>query len=200
VALRPAGRARRRRHRHGAAIHPELARGVGAGVRRRRFAVVRGRGGRARPLPPRGPERGWTAPATLLSLLVGVIAPVGFVSWELRRQSPLLDVRLFRERGLASGSVSLLTVLGVQAGIFVVLFPYFRAVLGWSGLRSTLALMPMALLMMFASGLAPRVARASATVRRWPQGSSWAARGWSSWPPSSPSTAATSRSCPACSP
>jgi hypothetical protein len=31
-------------------------------------------------------------------------------------------------------------------------------VLGWSGLRSTLALMPTALLMMFASGLAPRVA------------------------------------------
>ncbi|MEU8108664.1 MFS transporter [Nonomuraea muscovyensis] len=105
-----------------------------------------------------GPERGWTAPATLLSLLVGLIAAVGFVAWELRRQAPLLDVRLFRERGLASGSVSLVTVFGVQAGIFVVLFPYFQAVLGWSGLRSTLALMPMALLMMFASGLAPRVA------------------------------------------
>lgn len=38
------------------------------------------------------------------------------------------------------------------------LFPYFQAVLGWSGLRSTLALMPTALLMMAASGLAPRVA------------------------------------------
>ncbi|MCO5973134.1 MFS transporter [Actinoallomurus soli] len=105
-----------------------------------------------------GPERGWTAPATLLSLLVGVLAATGFVAWELRRPAPLLDVRLFRERGLASGSVSLLTVFGVQAGIFVVLFPYFQAVLGWSGLRSTLALMPMALLMMVASGLAPRVA------------------------------------------
>ncbi|MEV4171233.1 MFS transporter [Nonomuraea sp. NPDC049709] len=105
-----------------------------------------------------GPDRGWTAPATLLSLLVGVVAAAGFVAWELRRPAPLLDVRLFRERGLASGSVSLLTVFGVQAGIFVVLFPYFQAVLGWSGLRSTLALMPMAVLMMFASGLAPRVA------------------------------------------
>ncbi|WP_216208430.1 MFS transporter [Amycolatopsis aidingensis] len=105
-----------------------------------------------------GPERGWTAPGTLLSLLVGVLAAIGFVLWELRRKAPLLDVRLFRERGLASGSVSLLAVFGVQAGIFVVLFPYFQAVLGWSGLRSTLALMPMALLLMSASGLAPRVA------------------------------------------
>ena len=32
----------------------------------------------------------------------------------------------------------------MQAGIFVVLFPYFQAVLGWSGFRSTVALMPMA--------------------------------------------------------
>ena len=105
-----------------------------------------------------GPDRGWTAPATLGSLLVGVLGAAAFVAWELRRPSPLLDIRLFRDRGLASGSVSLLTLFGVQAGIFVVLFPYFQAVLGWSGLRSTLALMPMAVLMMLASGLAPRLA------------------------------------------
>jgi EmrB/QacA subfamily drug resistance transporter len=105
-----------------------------------------------------GPERGWTAPVTLLSLLVGVIAAIGFVAWERRHPAPLLDVRLFRERGLASGSVALLVVFGVQAGIFVVLFPYFQAVLGWSALVSTLALMPMAVLMMAASGLAPRLA------------------------------------------
>jgi hypothetical protein len=53
--------------------------------------------------------------------------------------------------------VALLVVFGVQAGIFVVLFHYFQAVLGWSGLHATLALMPTALLMMVASGLAPRL-------------------------------------------
>ncbi|MFJ2636560.1 MFS transporter [Streptomyces sp. NPDC087422] len=105
-----------------------------------------------------GPERGWAAPVTLLSLLVGVLAAAGFVVWELRRHGPLLDVRLFRERGLAGGSVALLAVFGVQAGIFVVLFPFLQAVLGWSGLLSTLALMPMAVLMMATSGLAPRLA------------------------------------------
>ncbi|MBL7255429.1 MFS transporter [Paractinoplanes lichenicola] len=105
-----------------------------------------------------GPVRGWAAPETLIGLALGVIAAIGFVAWELRHPAPLLDVRLFRSRGLASGSVSLLTVFGVQAGIFVVLFPYFQAVLGWSGLRSTLAMLPMALLMMVASGLAPRLA------------------------------------------
>ncbi|OWY63032.1 MFS transporter [cyanobacterium TDX16] len=105
-----------------------------------------------------GPERGWTDPATLVSLALGVLGAAGFVAWELRQPAPLLDLRLFRTRGLTSGSVSLLAVFGVQAGIFVVLFPFFQAVLGWSGLRSTVALMPMAGLMMFASGLAPRLA------------------------------------------
>ncbi|MEU9189790.1 MFS transporter [Streptomyces sp. NPDC048484] len=106
-----------------------------------------------------GPERGWTAPATLISFAVGLIAAVGFVAWELRRRdAALLDVRLFRERGLAGGSITLLVVFGVQAGIAVVLFPFFQAVLGWSGLLSTLALMPMAVMMMMASGLAPKLA------------------------------------------
>ena len=106
-----------------------------------------------------GPQRGWSDPAVLISLAAGIAATVCFVTWELhRRDASLLDVRLFRERGLAGGSITLMTVFGVQAGIFVVLFPFLQAVLGWSGLMSTLALMPMAVLMMAASGLAPKMA------------------------------------------
>ncbi|MFI0350210.1 MFS transporter [Actinomadura sp. 9N407] len=106
-----------------------------------------------------GPHRGWTAPATLPGLAAGLIATGGFVAWELhRRDASLLDVRLFRERGLAGGSVTLIVVFGVQAGISVVLFPFLQAVLGWSGLQSAAALMPLAVAMMAASGLAPRSA------------------------------------------
>jgi len=105
-----------------------------------------------------GPEQGWTTPATLLTLLVGVGGAIVFVAWELRQRAPLLDVRLFRKRGLASGSVSLLAVFGVPTGIFLVLYPYLQAVLGWSGLRSTIALMPMPVLMVACSALAPRLA------------------------------------------
>ncbi|WP_205529050.1 MFS transporter [Microbacterium halotolerans] len=106
-----------------------------------------------------GPERGWTAPAVLVGLAVGLVAAVVFVAWALhRRDASLLDVRLFRERGLSGGSITLLVVFGVQAGIGVVLFPFFQAVLGWSGLLSTVAMMPMALAMMMSSGLAPMLA------------------------------------------
>jgi EmrB/QacA subfamily drug resistance transporter len=105
-----------------------------------------------------GPSQGWAAPATLGSLVVGVIGAIAFVAWERRRQAPLFDVRLFRERGLASGSVTLLSLFGVMGGVFVVIFPFFQTVLGWSGLRATLGLLPMAFLMMVTSGIAPRIA------------------------------------------
>jgi EmrB/QacA subfamily drug resistance transporter len=103
------------------------------------------------------PSLGWDAPLVLVSLIIGIMGVVGFILWEIKHNAPLLDIRLFRERGLTSGSVSLLTVFGVQAGLFIVLFPFFQGVLGWSGLRSTLGMMPMAILMMISSGIAPKL-------------------------------------------
>lgn len=106
-----------------------------------------------------GPVMGWTMPVTLAGLVAGVAASIGFALWELRHPAPLLDIRLFAKRSLTSGSVTLLVWFGVQAGVFVVLFPFFQAVLGWSGLMATLGLMPMAILMMVSSVLAAKVAR-----------------------------------------
>lgn len=106
-----------------------------------------------------GPERGWTDSVTLTGLAVGLVAAAGFVSWELRRRdASLLDVRLFRERGLAGGSLTLAVIFGVQTGVTVALFPFLQAVLGWSALRAAAALMPFAVAMMVVSGLAPKVA------------------------------------------
>lgn len=106
-----------------------------------------------------GPVRGWAEPATLIALAIGITAAVAFICWELRQRAPLLDIRLFRDRRLSTGSISILTVFGVQAGILVVLFPFLQVVLGWSALQATVGLLPMAVLMMASSVLAPRVAQ-----------------------------------------
>jgi len=103
-----------------------------------------------------GPAIGWTATQTLAGLAVGAGAFVAFVLWEWRHPEPLLDIRLFRKRSLTSGSISLTTWFGVQAGVFIVLYPFFQTVLGWTGLLATVGLMPMALLMMVFSSVAPR--------------------------------------------
>jgi EmrB/QacA subfamily drug resistance transporter len=106
-----------------------------------------------------GPEQGWAAPITLGGVIVGVGSAIAFIAWELRHPSPLLDIRLFGKRSLTSGSVTILVWFGVQSGVFIVLYPFFQAVLGWSGLLATVGLMPMALLMMASSGLAPMLAK-----------------------------------------
>lgn len=105
-----------------------------------------------------GPSRGWDRPLTIASLVVGVAAAIVFVAWERRQDAPLLDVRLFDSRGLSTGSSTLLAVFAVMGGVFVVLYPYFEVVLGWSGLHSTVGLLPMAVLMMMMSGISPRLA------------------------------------------
>ena len=105
-----------------------------------------------------GPVHGWAEPATLAALVAGMIAAGTFVAWELRQKAPLLDVRLFGELRLAIGSLALLTVFGVQAGTLVVLLPFLQLILGWSALNATLGMLPMALLMMFSSVIAAKVA------------------------------------------
>jgi len=104
------------------------------------------------------PSRGWSDLIVAVPLVSAVLATVAFTVWELRTPVPLLDIRHFRTRGLSSGTTLLLVLFGVQGGVSLVLYPFFQVVLGWSGLLATLGLMPMALLMMFASGLAPRLA------------------------------------------
>ena len=104
-----------------------------------------------------GPERGWTDTLTLAGLIVGTGALIGFVVWELRSEAPLLDIRLFADRRLAAGSITLLSLFGVMAAIFLVLFPFFQAVLGWSALRSAAGMLPMAAVMMPTSALVPMV-------------------------------------------
>jgi EmrB/QacA subfamily drug resistance transporter len=105
-----------------------------------------------------GPVHGWTEPVTLAALICGIVATIAFLAVERRQTAPLLDIRLFRDRRLATGSLAILTVFGVQAGILVVLFPFLQVVLGWSALHATVGMLPMALVMMVSSVIAARIA------------------------------------------
>lgn len=106
-----------------------------------------------------GPEAGWSDPLTIAGLAVGFLALIVFIGWELRTPHPLLDVRVFANRLLATGALSLALLFGVMFGIFLVLFPFFQAVVGFSALRSAAAMLPMAALIMPLSIVAPRFSR-----------------------------------------
>ena len=81
-------------------------------------------------------------------------------------QRPLLDPRLFRLRGFATGSASLLVLFMVMFGIFLVILQYLQLALGYSALKSAVALLPLIFVMIPTSAadaaasvpVAPRVA------------------------------------------
>jgi EmrB/QacA subfamily drug resistance transporter len=106
-----------------------------------------------------GPERGWSDPLTLLGIVIGGVALIGFAVWELRHERPLLDIRMFADRRLAAGSVTLLIVFAVMFGIFLVLTQFMQAVLGYSALAAAASLLPMMVVMMPLSSVAPTIAR-----------------------------------------
>jgi len=103
-----------------------------------------------------GPERGWVDPRTVSAFGVALVLIVVFVAWELRREAPLLDPRLFRLHGFGAGTASITVQFFAFFGFVFVVLQYVQFVLGYSPLEAGLALAPMAVLMM---GLSPRVPR-----------------------------------------
>jgi EmrB/QacA subfamily drug resistance transporter len=106
-----------------------------------------------------GPEQGWGSTLAVFGLLLGVAATIGFVRWELRQERPLLELRLFANRSLAGGSVSLLVTFAVLTGLFLAIVQFMQAVLGYSAVLAAVALLPMAAMMMPLSTVAPSLAQ-----------------------------------------
>lgn len=105
-----------------------------------------------------GPEIGWTAPLTATALVAGVAAAAAFARWELRRDHPLLDIRVFRNRSLAVASLVLLVLFAMMMGLFLVLVQFLQAVLGYSAIKASLGLMPLAAVLLPLSAISPRIA------------------------------------------
>jgi EmrB/QacA subfamily drug resistance transporter len=104
-----------------------------------------------------GPERGWLSPLTLAGLIGGAVALVAFVVASLRADEPLLDPRLFRIRGFASGTVSVFLQFLAMMGFFFIFLQYLQLVRGDGTLTAALAVVPLAVGMMPASTAAARL-------------------------------------------
>ena len=104
------------------------------------------------------PERGWADPLTIGSLATGVAALALFVLWELRRREPLLDPRHFLRRGFGAGSLSITVQFFAAFGFLFLALPYLQLVLGFSPLQASAALLPMAVVVMPLSRVAPAIA------------------------------------------
>lgn len=88
------------------------------------------------------PQRGWADLVVVALFIGGVASAVAFVVVELRREHPLLDLRLFTDRGFGAGALSIVLQFLVLFGVFLLLVQYLQLVVGYDPLPSALALAP----------------------------------------------------------
>ncbi len=90
------------------------------------------------------PKGGLGHLGTQISLVVTVLALVGFAVWESRCASPMVPVSLFRNRVFTGASFSLVLLTFANGGLMLVLTQYLQFVLGYSATEAGLAFTPLA--------------------------------------------------------
>jgi EmrB/QacA subfamily drug resistance transporter len=106
------------------------------------------------------PDAGWLSARTLGGIAAGLAALAVFVGFERRRPDPLLDPRLFSNRRLSAGSLSISIQFFAFFGFTFVSLQYLEGVRGYSPLLAALAVLPVSATMMpsarLTSGLVSR--------------------------------------------
>ncbi len=102
--------------------------------------------------------RGAVGVSAFAAVAVGLLAGLGFVRRQSRLTSPLLDLKLFRNRSFSSALGTSLALGVVMAGITLVTSLYLQSVAGLSPLEAGLWMIPQAVAMAAGLMTAPRLA------------------------------------------
>ncbi|RZS86877.1 EmrB/QacA subfamily drug resistance transporter [Motilibacter rhizosphaerae] len=103
------------------------------------------------------PTNGWGSGSTLTGLAVGILVLAGFLVWELRMARPMLDPRLFARPAFAAGTLSVCVQFLAFFGFAFVFLQYLQIVRHDSALVAALSMLPLAVGLMPAARLAPRL-------------------------------------------
>lgn len=91
------------------------------------------------------PERGWSHPMVWGAMAGGIALAAAFTRVQLRREHPLLDVRLFGRPDFATGAIGMTFLFFANFGFFFVSMQYIQLVMGYSPIQTAFALCPLAL-------------------------------------------------------
>ncbi|WP_337102986.1 MDR family MFS transporter [Paenibacillus sp. YIM B09110] len=92
-----------------------------------------------------GAGNGWTSPEALIGIIVGVIALIIFITVELRRSEPLLELRVFKSSNFTRGVVLQWIVQIALFGTIFLIPVYLQVVKEYSAFTTGLILLPQAL-------------------------------------------------------
>ncbi len=106
-----------------------------------------------------GPERGWSDPLVVGGFVAAVVCLVGFVAFERKVNDPLLDMKFFRNRRFAMGSMGISVTFFAMFSMFFILTQYLQYVAGYSALGAGLRGLPFAFTMIIVSPRAPLIAQ-----------------------------------------
>ena len=104
-----------------------------------------------------GPEKGWSSTPVLSTLIVGVALFALLVLVETRVESPMLALRLYRERMFRNANIVLTLTYGSFVGVLYILPLFLQDFRGLSALQSGLTTFPQAVGVIVSSQLVGRL-------------------------------------------
>lgn len=130
-------------------------------------------------------DTGWSAPGTVAGLVVGVVSLAAFVFAERRSSRPLVPLGVFRRKPVVTANVVMVLIGGTLTSLFFFLPQYQQDVLGMSPLATGMAQLPLAVMIIVGSVLAPILAKRIGLARALPSALAVLLAGflWLAWDP-----------------
>jgi EmrB/QacA subfamily drug resistance transporter len=104
------------------------------------------------------PDRGWTAPSTLVGFAVALAAALAFAQWERRRVDPLIDIGLFRNLRFSAASGAVTVAFFALFGFIFLITQFFQLLQNYGPLETGVRILPVALSIAIGSVAGTRVA------------------------------------------
>lgn len=105
------------------------------------------------------PSKGIADPIVLASLIAGVVGILFFIFWELKAKSPMLDMKLFKNRPFWVSSLTLTLTFLAMSGVFFSMGLLIQLILGMTPLESSFAMLPIMIPMLFISPFIPSLVK-----------------------------------------
>jgi EmrB/QacA subfamily drug resistance transporter len=94
---------------------------------------------------------GWTRPAPLTALIVGVVLLAAFIAYERRETAPLLNLKLFASTQFTSANTVTFIVYAALGGTLFLLPIQLQQVSGYTALEAGISLLPVTVIMLLLS-------------------------------------------------